>query len=765
MDRRKFVVTRALTSATLHPLAPGADRVDVPAGTKAWANWDAQPRLGFVVVRLPESDDLWLARRGDFERAPDTLNGDQSTSDYLREYWHASARAPRPFPGAKEYDLGCDVLGAVRVATRAVAAAQPIATPRAAAAPPRAQAPARGAATAPPAAIPRASATAAATLRAPASAAAPRTVAPRAVAAAKRVTPAKKGPTAAQKSALAAAGKQLKKAQTDAQATGRRAIASAQRLTKSKRRGAAAAGKKLAAAGQRLISQAAGKAGAGKVRLRGEAVGAGRALPQDNPYANRSVPSDHLQQPEPTLSDADVQKLVGAVRDINYFAKIISAVSSVADVANELDPIITQTEDAGLTDVAQAGINIYNRCVDVINQYSDTGVDDSVVGTAAQIRTDATNWETQARQALGSGGGAPAAGATVTNADGSTTTTNPDGSTTTTHPDGSVTTTPAGTQTITSVNPQGGYPGDIVTVTGTGFSGVTAVSINNAPVSQFSVDSPTQLSLMIPPGATSGVLRVGSATAMLQVVPADAQPFDPGSYGGGGGGGGYGDGGGGGGEDESFWDEADDTVAQFRQSGGAADPFADEEEGPSYAEAEEAAIPEMDAWAAPRYDDYGQPLEDYPTGEYVDEGSFEDAPEASADEGDLGTGESEVEAFRESGGAYDPLADAEVEDVSGSVPSDTDVESTIKSWFSSGSSPTYSTTGESATTTVARGRPSPEVAARLAAAQQRAADARAQLAAAHVARGSAPPTASAPVPSRGFADRLAEALARMTGGA
>lgn len=70
---------------------------------------------------------------------------------------------------------------------------------------------------------------------------------------------------------------------------------------------------------------------------------------------------------------------------------------------------------------------------------------------------------------------------------------------------------------ISSFNPSSGCPGDGVLITGGGFSGATAVTFNGVPAASFVVQSPTQITTIVPNGATTGKLRVttpkGTATS------------------------------------------------------------------------------------------------------------------------------------------------------------------------------------------------------------------------------------------------------------
>jgi hypothetical protein len=72
------------------------------------------------------------------------------------------------------------------------------------------------------------------------------------------------------------------------------------------------------------------------------------------------------------------------------------------------------------------------------------------------------------------------------------------------------------TPTITSFSPASGPTGTVVTVNGTNFTGATIVRVNTSTAPSFAVLSPTQLTLIVPPTATSGVIRVtvGAATGL-----------------------------------------------------------------------------------------------------------------------------------------------------------------------------------------------------------------------------------------------------------
>ena len=82
-------------------------------------------------------------------------------------------------------------------------------------------------------------------------------------------------------------------------------------------------------------------------------------------------------------------------------------------------------------------------------------------------------------------------------------------------------TTPSGTGTsatsytvtasISSFSPSSGIVGSSVIITGTGFFGVTNVRVNGVNMASFTVDSPTQITGVLPTAATSGLLSVTTA--------------------------------------------------------------------------------------------------------------------------------------------------------------------------------------------------------------------------------------------------------------
>ena len=61
---------------------------------------------------------------------------------------------------------------------------------------------------------------------------------------------------------------------------------------------------------------------------------------------------------------------------------------------------------------------------------------------------------------------------------------------------------------ISSFTPTSGLPGGSITITGTDFTGATAVKFNGVAASVFSVDSPTQITATVPTGASTGTISV-----------------------------------------------------------------------------------------------------------------------------------------------------------------------------------------------------------------------------------------------------------------
>lgn len=82
--------------------------------------------------------------------------------------------------------------------------------------------------------------------------------------------------------------------------------------------------------------------------------------------------------------------------------------------------------------------------------------------------------------------------------------------------------------TITGFSPASGLVGASITLTGTNFTGATAVSFNGTAATAFTVDSATQITVTVPSGATSGKISVttpdGSATSATDFTVTPAGP-------------------------------------------------------------------------------------------------------------------------------------------------------------------------------------------------------------------------------------------------
>lgn len=80
--------------------------------------------------------------------------------------------------------------------------------------------------------------------------------------------------------------------------------------------------------------------------------------------------------------------------------------------------------------------------------------------------------------------------------------------------------------TITSFNPTSGVAGTSVTITGTKFTGVTAVKFNSTPAASFTVDSDTQITAVVANNTTTGKITLtkpsGSATSATNFTISNA---------------------------------------------------------------------------------------------------------------------------------------------------------------------------------------------------------------------------------------------------
>nr|WP_287129271.1 hypothetical protein [Candidatus Cyanaurora vandensis] len=79
--------------------------------------------------------------------------------------------------------------------------------------------------------------------------------------------------------------------------------------------------------------------------------------------------------------------------------------------------------------------------------------------------------------------------------------------------------------TVSTLNPSSGRVGSSVTVTGSGFTGTTAVQFNGVAASSFVIDSATRIRAIVSPGATPGPVTVmnaagtGTSLTSFQVIP------------------------------------------------------------------------------------------------------------------------------------------------------------------------------------------------------------------------------------------------------
>jgi IPT/TIG domain len=80
-----------------------------------------------------------------------------------------------------------------------------------------------------------------------------------------------------------------------------------------------------------------------------------------------------------------------------------------------------------------------------------------------------------------------------------------------------------GAPVVASASPTSGNPagGDTVTMTGSGFTGVTAVSFGQAPAASFTFISDTQITAVSPPG--NGAVNVMVTTPLGKSAPTAIQ--------------------------------------------------------------------------------------------------------------------------------------------------------------------------------------------------------------------------------------------------
>ena len=96
--------------------------------------------------------------------------------------------------------------------------------------------------------------------------------------------------------------------------------------------------------------------------------------------------------------------------------------------------------------------------------------------------------------------------------------------------------TVAATPTISSFTPSGGVAGAVITLSGTNFTGATAVRFNGTDAASFTVNSATQISATVPVGASTGTISVttpgGTATtssSFTVFLPPTISSFTPSS--------------------------------------------------------------------------------------------------------------------------------------------------------------------------------------------------------------------------------------------
>ena len=101
-----------------------------------------------------------------------------------------------------------------------------------------------------------------------------------------------------------------------------------------------------------------------------------------------------------------------------------------------------------------------------------------------------------------------------------------------TTPSGTVTSTSTFTvllPTIINFTPVSGPPSTVVTITGTGFTGATAVRFNGQAAAGFTIDSPTQIAATVPTGVTTGPITVvtpgGTATSSVPFTAPSPGPI------------------------------------------------------------------------------------------------------------------------------------------------------------------------------------------------------------------------------------------------
>jgi hypothetical protein len=318
-------------------------------------------------------------------------------SRILDEFWHATARAPRRFPGESLYGIGRDVLGAVAISRTAL---KPSAMTTAAPAPTAVMKPTavtvQPVATttttkmAPTAVTVQPVVTAAPQMGPTATAVRPTMVTPQTKVSPTAVRPTMKptmkpgggGPSLRAKDAAKA---KARVAVNKANAAANRAIAVGRKLAARKH---GRAGTKLQTVGKKLIQRAA-------THIKGEFLGATTAQLGER------------QLVEAQLGDmTDEQFLQATMNALSTWMWRIEAMNSLATAGEILDVVaglVEQLRAVGQAELANAGDAIAARAQAVIDSFNEEAVADDVTPTVNVLRSDATAWQSQAQAALSGG--------------------------------------------------------------------------------------------------------------------------------------------------------------------------------------------------------------------------------------------------------------------------------------------------------------------------------------------------------------------------
>ena len=230
------------------------------------------------------------------------------------------------------------------------------------------------------------------------------------------------------------------------------------------------------------------------------------------------------------------------------FTAMVQAAAGAYDVLDQLTTAGLQT----LIDQGNSILNDMNSLLTNANATLDPTGTAYAGGAGAQFGSQAfallqkeNYWETAANQAMSGAGTAPGG----TTAPGATSTPGA------TAPNALAPTIQSVVDTVTGT-PNNGNPGDSVIITGTNFTGATAVAFGGVPATTFTVTAPTQITAIVPQGAPLGSVTVtnqygtGTSSQAFNASFGGGAALDPGGGGGGGyyGGGDYGGGDYGGGD-------------------------------------------------------------------------------------------------------------------------------------------------------------------------------------------------------------------------